>query len=347
MGKYTVNCIAATRPGLRQTQLKSRMNDAKPAEQLIQSVPAQLAGQRLDQALAQMFPEYSRSRLKEWILQGRVLVDGAARRPRDAVEKGELVEITVVSDAAVVSLPESIDIEVVYEDDDLMIINKPAGLVVHPGAGNTRGTLMNGLLHLAPELADLPRAGIVHRLDKETSGLLLVARTLTAHTALVRQLAARQIKRRYLAVCAGVLTGGGTVDAPIGRHPVDRKRMTVRDDGRPAVTHYRVIERFASHTYIGVELDTGRTHQIRVHLAHRRHPLVGDATYGGRLALPAGAGAELTDTLRRFRRQALHAHSLSFLHPRTGLPVDVSVDPTADFQQLLQVLRRSSAAGRR
>ncbi len=322
------------------------MNDVKPAEQLTQSVPAHLAGQRLDQALAQMFPGYSRSRLKEWILQGRVMVDGAARRPRDAVDKGELVEVTVVAEAAVISLPESIDIEVVYEDDDLLIINKPAGLVVHPGAGNTRGTLMNGLLHLALQLAELPRAGIVHRLDKETSGLLLVAKTLTAHTALVRQLAARQIKRKYLAVCTGVLTGGGTVDAPIGRHPVDRKRMTVRDEGKPAVTHYRVIERFAAHTYIGVELETGRTHQIRVHLAHRRHPLVGDTAYGGRLALPAGAGEELTDTLRHFRRQALHAHRLSFLHPRTGLPVDVSVEPPADFQQLLKVLRRSSAAGR-
>jgi 23S rRNA pseudouridine1911/1915/1917 synthase len=322
------------------------MNDTKPAEQLIQSVPAHLAGQRLDQALAQMFPRYSRSRLKEWILQGRVLVDGVARRPRDAVEEGEVVSVSVVSEAAVISLPESIDIEVVYEDDDLLIINKPAGLVVHPGAGNTRGTLMNGLLHLAPQLAALPRAGIVHRLDKETSGLLLVAKTLTAHTALVRQMAARQIKRTYLAVCTGVLTGGGTVDAPIGRHPVDRKRMTVRDEGKPAVTHFRVIERFATHTYIGVELDTGRTHQIRVHFAHRRHPLVGDGMYGGRLALPAGAGEELTDTLRRFRRQALHAHRLSFLHPRTGLPVDVSAEPPADFQQLLQVLRRSSAAGR-
>jgi 23S rRNA pseudouridine1911/1915/1917 synthase len=322
------------------------MNDAKPAEKLIQSVPSQLAGQRLDQALAQMFPGYSRSRLKEWILQGRVMVDGAARRPRDAVEKDELVEVTVVAEAAVISLPEPINIAVVYEDDDLLIINKPAGLVVHPGAGNTRGTLMNGLLHRAPQLAELPRAGIVHRLDKETSGLLLVARTLTAHTALVRQMAARQITRKYLAVCTGVLTGGGTVDAPIGRHPVDRKRMTVRDEGKPAVTHYRVIERFASHTYIGIELETGRTHQIRVHLAHRRHPLVGDAAYGGRLALPAGASAELIDTLRRFRRQALHAYSLSLLHPRTGVPVDVSVEPPADFQHLLQVLRRSSAPGK-
>ncbi|HSD67947.1 MAG TPA: 23S rRNA pseudouridine(1911/1915/1917) synthase RluD [Woeseiaceae bacterium] len=318
------------------------MNDAKPAERLTRPVPAQLDGQRLDLALARMFPDYSRSRLKEWILQGRVTVHGASRRPRDPVQEGELVELTVIAEAAVVSLPESIAIDVVYEDDDLLIINKPAGLVVHPGAGNTRGTLMNGLLHHAPQLATLPRAGIVHRLDKDTSGLLLVAKTLTAHTALVRQLAERRITRKYVAVCNGVLTGGGTVDAPIGRHPVDRKRMTVRDDGKPAITHYRVIERFASHTYIGVELETGRTHQIRVHLAHRRHPLVGDSTYGGRLALPAGAGDELIDALRRFRRQALHAQNLSFLHPRSGLPVNVSVDPPVDFLQLLQVLRRAA-----
>ncbi len=319
------------------------MNDVKPAEKLIEPVPVHLAGQRLDQALARMFPGYSRSRLKEWILQGRVLVDGTRRRPRDAVEKGELVEVTIVAEAAVISLPESIDIEVAYEDEELLIINKPAGLVVHPGAGNTRGTLMNGLLHRIPQLAELPRAGIIHRLDKETSGLLLVARTLTAHTAMVRQLAARQVTRKYLAVCTGVLTGGGTVDAPIGRHPVDRKRMTVRDEGKPAVTHYRVIERFGSHTYIGVELETGRTHQIRVHFAHRRHPLVGDTTYGGPLALPAGAGEELIDTLRHFRRQALHAHRLTFLHPGSRLPIDVSAEPPADFQHLLQVLRRSSA----
>jgi 23S rRNA pseudouridine1911/1915/1917 synthase len=324
----------------------SRMNDVKPAEKLIQTIPANLAGQRLDQALAQMFPGYSRSRLKDWILQGRVMIDGAARRPRDAVETGEVVEVTVITEAAVISLPESIDIEAAYEDDELLIINKPAGLVVHPGAGNTRGTLMNGLLHRVSQLADLPRAGIIHRLDKETSGLLLVAKTLNAHTAMVRRLAAREVSRKYLAVCTGVLTGGGTVDAPIGRHPVDRKKMTVRDDGRPAITHYRVIERFATHTYISVELETGRTHQIRVHLAHRRHPLVGDSTYGARLSMPAGAGAELVDTLRHFRRQALHAHRLTFMHPRTGLPVDISVDPPADFLHLLDVLRRSSAAGK-
>jgi 23S rRNA pseudouridine1911/1915/1917 synthase len=290
-----------------------------------------------------MFPEYSRSRLKDWILRGQVVVDGATRRPKDAVLYGERVELTAVTEPAVTSLPEPIELQVVHEDEDLLIINKPPGLVVHPGAGNTRGTLMNGLLHRAPHLVELPRAGIVHRLDKETSGLLLVAKTLATHTALVRSLAARDVSRKYLAVCCGVLTGGGRIDAPIGRHPVDRRKMAVRDNGKPAVTHYRVIQRFGAHTYIGVELETGRTHQIRVHFAQRRHPLLGDSTYGGRLALPAAAGEELIVTLRQFRRQALHAHRLSFPHPQTGLPLDVSAEPPADFLHLLDVLGRAAA----
>jgi 23S rRNA pseudouridine1911/1915/1917 synthase len=244
----------------------------------------------------------------------------------------------------VTSLPEAIELHAVYEDDELLVINKPAGLVVHPGAGNTRGTLMNGLLYRVPALADIPRAGIIHRLDKDTSGLLLVAKTLTAHTAMVRSLAEREVSRHYLAVCTGVLTGGGKVDAPIDRHPVDRRKMAVREQGKPAVTHYRVINRFAAHTYIGVELETGRTHQIRVHFAHRRHPLVGDATYGGRLALPAGASQELIDTLRHFRRQALHANRLAFSHPSSGVPIDVSVEAPADFRHLLDVLGRDAKA---
>ena len=225
------------------------------------------------------------------------------------------------------------------------MIDKPAGLVVHPGAGNPSGTLLNGLLHRFPELAALPRAGIVHRLDKDTSGLLIVARSLPAHTALVRQLAAREISRRYEAVCVGVLTGGGTIDAPIRRHPVDRLRMTVADDGKPAVSHYRVIQRYAAHTHVRVMLETGRTHQIRVHFAWRRHPLVGDPVYGGRLALPAGAGTEMVETLRAFRRQALCATGLELAHPVTGEPLSFSAPPADDFQELLDVLARD-AGGR-
>jgi 23S rRNA pseudouridine1911/1915/1917 synthase len=223
-------------------------------------------------------------------------------------------------------------------------VDKPAGLVVHPGAGNVRGTLMNGLLHHAPFLETLPRAGIIHRLDKDTSGLLLVAKTLEAHTALVRDLAERRISRHYLAICCGVLTGGGTIDAPIARHPVDRLRMSVQEGGKPAVTHYRVIERFRGHTYIDVELETGRTHQIRVHFAYRRHPLAGDPVYGGRLRLPAGASDELIEALRHFPRQALHATRLLFRHPGSGEAVSLERHPPADFRALLEVLRRDAEA---
>ena len=295
----------------------------------------------MDQALARMFPEYSRSRLKAWILDKRVDVDGELLRPRDPVDAGATVEIRPPRDVAIDSQPEPMDLQIAYQDDSLLIVNKPAGLVVHPGAGNHRGTLMNGLLYQEPALAELPRAGIVHRLDKDTSGLLIVARTLTAHTALVRMLANRQVSREYLAVCVGVLTGGGTIDAPIGRHPVDRTRMHVREGGKPAVSHYRVIKRFASHTAVSVSLETGRTHQIRVHFAYRRHPLVGDPTYGARLAVPAGASAGLTEALRNFRRQALHAQHLAFTHPVTGEPVSVHAEPPQDLAELLRVLEEN------
>jgi len=290
-----------------------------------------------------MFPDYSRSRLKAWLLDGAVLVDGAPWRPRDRVQGGETVVVTVIADAAVHAAPEAMPLDVVFEDDDLLVINKPAGLVVHPGAGNARGTLMNGLLAHAPQLETLPRAGIVHRLDKDTSGLLLVAKSIPAHTVLVRELAERSISRQYLAICNGVLTGGGTIDAAIGRHPVDRTRMAVREDGRPAVTHYTVIERFRAHTYVNVVLETGRTHQIRVHFAYRRHPLVGDPVYGGRLALPAGASDALRDALRSFRRQALHAARLELTHPVAGEALAFEVPPPGDFQSLLWTLREDAA----
>jgi 23S rRNA pseudouridine1911/1915/1917 synthase len=308
-------------------------------EKQISTVPVELAGLRLDQALARMFPEYSRSRLKEWLLAGAISIDGAAKRPRDAVSGGETVEFTPLAETEVQAAAEPMSLDVVFEDDDLLVVNKPAGLVVHPGAGNPAGTLMNGLLHHAPQLEEVPRAGIVHRIDKDTSGLLLVAKTLAAHTALVRQLADRQISRNYLAVCNGVLTGGGTIDAPIARHPVDRRRMSVQDRGKPAVTHYTVLERFRAFTYIRATLETGRTHQIRVHFAWRRHPLVGDPVYGGRLALPAGASDALVDMLRSFRRQALHATRLACQHPASGKRIELEVPPPDDFKALLEVLR--------
>ena len=306
-------------------------------------IPDELAGQRLDQALARMFPDYSRSRLKAWLLDGSVLVDGASWRPRDPVQGGETVVLIVTADVVVRAEPEPMALDIVFEDDDLLVINKPAGLVVHPGAGNASGTLMNGLLAHVPQLESLPRAGIVHRLDKDTSGLLLVAKSLPAHTALVRALAERAISRQYLAICNGVLTGGGKIDAAIDRHPVDRTRMAVRETGRPAVTHYTVIERFRAHTFVKVVLETGRTHQIRVHFAHRRHPLVGDPVYGGRLALPAGASEALRDALRSFRRQALHAERLQLKHPVTGEDLSFEAPPPKDFEALLQTLRQDIA----
>ncbi|MDH3577039.1 MAG: 23S rRNA pseudouridine(1911/1915/1917) synthase RluD [Gammaproteobacteria bacterium] len=306
------------------------------------AIPAELAGLRLDQALARMFPEYSRSRLKEWLLAGSITLDGAPKRPRDAVAGGEIVSLQPQADVGVRAEPEPITLHVVFEDENLLVVNKPAGLVVHPGAGNPAGTLMNGLLHHAPTLEQVPRAGIIHRIDKQTSGLLLVAKTLQAHTSLVRLLADREISRHYLAVCNGVLTGGGTINEPIARHPVDRKRMSIRQGGKPAVTHYTVIERFRAFTYISVRLETGRTHQIRVHFAHRRHALVGDPVYGGRLALPKGASDELIQMLRRFKRQALHAARLGFVHPVSGERLEFEVTPPDDFQELLAVMRQDA-----
>ncbi len=312
------------------------------AESTTRTIPDDLAGLRLDQALARLFPEFSRSRLKSWLLDGVLTVDGLSPRPRDPVQGGESVALQVPEEVNVAAEPEPIELDVVFEDASLLVINKPAGLVVHPGAGNSRGTLLNGLLHYDNTLESVPRAGIIHRLDKDTSGLMLVARTLPAHTALVRALGEREISRYYLAVCNGVLTGGGTIDAPIGRHPVDRTRMAVRDDGREAVSHFIVLERFAAHTYIRVQLETGRTHQIRVHFAERRHALLGDPVYGGRLALPKGASDALVGVLRSFRRQALHAAALEFEHPDSGEHVALQAAPPADFEQLLAALREDA-----
>lgn len=311
-------------------------------DKVCKTIPDALAGLRLDQALAQMFPEYSRSRLKAWLVAGSVLVDGESRRPRDRVDGGEKIELHPVAEVAVRSQAEPIRLDIVHEDDSLLVINKPAGLVVHPGAGNPGGTLMNGLLHHAPRLEELPRAGIVHRLDKDTTGLMLVAKTLTAHTALTRAMSDRQISRHYRAICQGVLTGGGTIDAPVGRHRVDRTRMAVTESGKPAITHYTVIERFRAHTYIDVRLDTGRTHQIRVHFAHRRHALLGDPVYGGRLALPAGASDELIAALRAFKRQALHAIRLEFAHPESGDDLSLMAAIPDDLDRMLETLKNDA-----
>jgi 23S rRNA pseudouridine1911/1915/1917 synthase len=276
------------------------------------------AGLRLDQALSLALPQYSRSRLAAWVKEGAVTLNGAAARPRDTVFGGEAVVVLarVVPETGV--LAEKIPLVVAYRDAHVFVIDKPAGLVVHPGAGNRSHTLQNALLALDPKLALVPRAGIVHRIDKDTSGLLVVARTLEAHTALVEQLREHDVEREYLALCVGTMTGGGTIDKPIDRHRTDRLRMTVRADGRAAITHYRLAERFAHHTLLRVQLETGRTHQIRVHLSFVGHPLVGDPLYGGRRQLTAAATPEVRDALKAFHRQALHATKLAFAHPVSG-----------------------------
>jgi 23S rRNA pseudouridine1911/1915/1917 synthase len=313
-------------------------------------IPDELAGQRLDRVLARLLPEHSRTRIKAWIEAGQVQVGRLPSKPRDKVAGGEHIRLTVGArppDREV--LAETIALDVVYEDEDVLVIDKPAGLVVHPGAGNARHTLQNALLGRDPALAALPRAGIVHRLDKDTSGLLVIARTPRAQTALSRQLLARAVAREYLAICVGVLTSGGTVDEPIGRHRSDRLRMAIRSDGRPARTHYRVLERFRGHSYFKVKLDTGRTHQIRVHLAHLKHPLMGDPVYGGRLASPRGSGEALLTALRAFKRQALHAAALAFDHPASGERLSFEAPLPADFAGLLAALRADAPgnAGRR
>jgi 23S rRNA pseudouridine1911/1915/1917 synthase len=307
-------------------------------------VPDADAGRRFDAVLAGLFPEFSRSRLAEWIKAGDALLDGAQVRPRDPVRGGEEVTLAVVLDTQTEAEPQDIPLAILHEDRDVFVIDKPAGLVVHPGAGNPDGTLVNALLFRDPSLAALPRAGIVHRLDKDTSGVMVVARTLQAHAALVEQLSARAVHRQYLAIVVGALVSGGTAHAAIDRNPRDRLRMAVRDDGRDAVTHYRLRERFRAHTALECRLETGRTHQIRVHMAHLKHPIVGDPLYGGSLRLPRGASEELVAALRAFRRQALHAETLEFIHPISGEPLRSSAPVPADMQALMRLLREDSAA---
>lgn len=303
------------------------------------TVPPALSGRRLDQAIAELMPEHSRSRLQSWIKNGALLLNGKPCKPKDKVGLGDRLELDAEPEVKVTWQAETIDLDIVYEDEHLLVINKPAGLVVHPAAGHADGTLVNALLNHAPELENLPRAGIVHRLDKDTSGVMVVARSLIAHTSLVEQLQSRTMGREYEAVIVGTLTGGGTVDAPIGRHPRDRKKMAVVAGGKPAVTHYRLLERFAAHTLVRCQLESGRTHQIRVHMAHLHHPLVGDPAYGGRLRLPKGTTDDLREVLSGFSRQALHARQLTLEHPETGETMSWEVPLPDDLQLLIRALR--------
>jgi 23S rRNA pseudouridine1911/1915/1917 synthase len=304
------------------------------------------AGLRLDVVAAQLFPEHSRSRLKGWILSGELRVDGAQKRPRDKVENDALIEIEADVADEVSYSPQAIDLNVVHEDEDLLVLDKPAGLVVHPGSGNPDGTLLNALLHRDAGQGALPRAGIVHRLDKDNSGLMVVARTLRAHTHLVDQLQTRTVHREYMAVASGWVTGGGTVNQDIGRHPTQRKKMAVvHHGGKAAITNFRVERRFGHYTCLKVMLETGRTHQIRVHMAHLQHPLIGDPQYGGRPRIPPAADTELIDALRQFPRQALHARKLSLTHPGSGEEICWEAPLPADLVGLLSVLEKHDPPG--
>ncbi len=319
------------------------MPDSPAAAPIIKHVPERFAGQRLDAALASMFPEYSRSRLQQWIRAGHVLLDGSVVKPRTRLAGDETLQLNVQMDDRTGQIqPQEMPLDIVYEDEDIIVLDKPAGLVVHPAAGHADGTLVNALLHFDGALACVPRAGIVHRLDKDTTGLMVVARNLTAHKHLVEELQQRTVEREYQAIVHGVITAGGVVDAPIGRHARDRIRMCVRDDGKPAVTHYRVIARFREHTHIRLKLESGRTHQIRVHMQHIRHSLVGDPVYGGRQRIPPQANPELIELLRGFGRQALHAFRLSLVHPASGRQMSWKSPLPEDMVQLLAALEQDA-----
>lgn len=302
-------------------------------------VPTDCRGSRLDQVAAQMFPGHSRSQLQQWIKSGELTVNTKKAKPKDKLFGGELLQLHAERVARGDWQAQALPLDIVYEDSDLLVVNKPAGLVVHPAAGNPDGTLLNALLAHSETLAQLPRAGIVHRLDKDTTGLMVVAKTSLAVNDLVGQLQKRTVNREYEAVVIGAMTGGATVDEPIGRHPSHRTKMAVVRDGKQAITHYRIAQRFPCHTHVRVKLETGRTHQIRVHLAHRNFPLVGDSVYGSRFKIPPGASEQLTSTLRDFPRQALHAAQLGLIHPTTGESMRWQVPLPDDMSRLLNVLK--------
>ena len=314
----------------------------KQPSTLSASIPPELAGQRLDQALTSLFSDITRSQLQQWIEDGRVSLNGRSPRKRDRVKQGDAVEVSVPPPVESGWKAQAMFLAIVHEDGELMVINKPPGLVVHPGAGNPEGTLLNALVAHAPKLAQLPRAGIVHRLDKDTSGLMVVAKTERARQNLIAQLQEHSVEREYLAIVNGVMVAGGTVEAPIGRHRTQRTRMAVSSQGKPAVSHYRVMKKYRAHTLVQVKLESGRTHQIRVHMAHLHHPVVGDPVYGGRLKIPASASEKLKQVLRGFKRQALHALKLSLTHPGTGKRAQWVSSVPEDMNKLMEALAQDS-----
>lgn len=312
--------------------------------QLQAQVDDDLIGKRLDQVVAQLFPDYSRSRLQGWIKDGSLTVDGETRRTRDKMLGGEIIEVTAELETIDNHVAQDIPLDIVYEDDDILVINKPAGLVCHPAPGHSDGTLLNALLHHCPDISQVPRAGIVHRLDMDTTGLMVVAKTIQAQTDLVAQLQDRSMGREYEAVVHNVMTGGGVVEEPMARSSRNRQKMAVSAMGKEAVTHYRVLNKFRTHTHIRLKLETGRTHQIRVHMSYIHYPLVGDQVYGGRFRLPKGVSEEMQQHLKGFKRQALHAKKLELWHPVTGDQLSWEVDLPDDLQQLLTMLQQDAEA---
>ncbi len=301
-------------------------------------VPLELSGMRLDHVLSELMPDYSRSRLQQWIKNEHVTINGAFLKSKEKVKIHDLIEVKAELESQGEWTAEEIPLDIVFEDDDIIILNKPANMVVHPAAGNYTGTLVNALLHHFPDIETVPRAGIVHRLDKDTTGLMVVAKNLSAHAHIVDQLQTRAMGREYEAIVSGVMTGGGTVNEPIARSPKNRKKMAVSPFGKHAVTHYRVIKRFNANSHIRVKLETGRTHQIRVHMAHIKYPLVGDTTYAGRLKMPANASEFLKNSLRSFERQALHAKKITLIHPRSEEEMSWESDLPQDMLTLLDAL---------
>lgn len=303
------------------------------------NIPEEYINERLDQTLARLMPDYSRTLIKEWIDAGNVLLNGKPTKGKTKMRGGELVTVEATLKTQAQWEAQAIPLQIEYEDEALIIVNKPAGFVVHPGAGNADQTLLNALLHHAPELQALPRAGIIHRLDKDTSGLLVIAKTPAAYKHISLQLKKRSLLREYQAIVCGTMISGGTVDAPLDRHPLQRTRRAVIDTGKPAVTHYRVAEKYRAHTRLKLQLETGRTHQIRVHMAHVHHPIVGDPVYGGRIQLVKGITPELKQALKDFKRQALHAFALGLTHPVTDEFMRWEIDLPEDMTQLIQLLR--------
>lgn len=301
-------------------------------------IPEKFKGKRLDLALSKLFPEHSRSRIQSWIKAGEVEVNNSKYKQRNVVNSGDIIKINTTLKSIDKHQAEHISLDVIHEDKAIIILNKPAGLVVHPGAGNQKHTLVNALLHFDEKLDVLPRAGIIHRLDKDTTGIMIIARTIESYTYLVNELQKRNIKRNYKAIICGQLVAGGVIENKIGRHPVHRTKMAVTDKGKLATTHYRIIKKFQHYTYLDIQLGTGRTHQIRVHMNNEKHPIIGDPLYGKNTFIKKGINASLREFIKNFKRQALHAYNLEFTHPVSKKIISLKAELPDDMNNLIKIL---------